>query len=481
MFFCWSGRLPLLLLPLVLLYLFPSALGSPSAFCVRHDQQNEIRPCRHLQSRGHKPTAENKIHIDFKCYASDAEECHKANATFIAAGELISAVLEFKTPIYVNATYLPFCEKLGECSTTKGIRAIGQAYPAVSYLMTDRTDNTTRMYPQAILKQYTYIPIRPQWYSYDMNAQFNSDVAWYFANDTYPITQHQTDLLRTTIHEFLHGLGFVSSWNADLHERLLPYFPSLTNFLTPKSLIPPNELAAMSKNLQDSQGAQPFWGFVEFPFDKLLVHNGQPLTNITHALNSWYGGNVLFGSILDMVNAWYASDVRASAENVYKMGTTPRDVAIVINSTTLWVETSLVPFAGGSSFSHVDLELYQSSADYLMVYDASPGVDIATLTRLYSHGPIGPKLIQTLIGLGYVVRGHPLPKRPYLSYWNPPEELVGTTTNPSPPVRVFSDGPAQWPTTKETAVRSGASGLVLPYKLICGPIMALLLAVWTAI
>lgn len=57
---------------------------------------------------------------------------------------------------------------------------IGQAFPAVSYLMTDQSDNTTRMYPQALLKQYTKLDAQPDWSSFDINAQFNSDIDWYF-------------------------------------------------------------------------------------------------------------------------------------------------------------------------------------------------------------------------------------------------------------------------------------------------------------
>ncbi|KAF7732868.1 hypothetical protein EC973_000144 [Apophysomyces ossiformis] len=349
--------------------------------------------------------------------------------------------------------------------------------------MTDHTDNTTRMYPQAILKQYTHIPVQPQWSPYDMNAQFNSDVTWYFTNEPKPITQQQTDLLRTTIHEFLHGLGFISSWNADLYQRFQPYLPTLNPFLTPKPLTPPNQLAEVANNVETSQGPQPFWGFVEFPLDKLLVHDGQRLTDMTRSLNHWFNGNVMFSSIVDMVNAWYASsDVRASAEHVYKVGTTPRDVAIHVNNTTLWVETSLVPFADGSSFSHVDLDLYQHSEDYLMVYDASRGIDVKMLTRMYSHGPIGPKLIQTLIGLGYVVRGHPAPVRPDLSYWNPSKDLVGTTTNPSPSLQAFPTGPARLHTDKDKTKRSAACSLVISNLYFYSLTMMLCwLAVWTVI
>lgn len=46
--------------------------------------------------------------------------------------------------------------------------------------MTDKSDNMTRMYPQALLKQYRNLKERPQWAPFDINAKFNSDINWYF-------------------------------------------------------------------------------------------------------------------------------------------------------------------------------------------------------------------------------------------------------------------------------------------------------------
>ena len=40
--------------------------------------------------------------------------------------------------------------------------------------------NTTRMYPQALLKQYHGLAESVDWYEYDMNAYFNNEITWYF-------------------------------------------------------------------------------------------------------------------------------------------------------------------------------------------------------------------------------------------------------------------------------------------------------------
>jgi hypothetical protein len=46
--------------------------------------------------------------------------------------------------------------------------------------MTDKSDNMTRMYPQALLKQFRNLSEVPNWASIDINAKFDSDVNWYF-------------------------------------------------------------------------------------------------------------------------------------------------------------------------------------------------------------------------------------------------------------------------------------------------------------
>lgn len=46
--------------------------------------------------------------------------------------------------------------------------------------MTDKSDNMTRMYPQALLKQFHHLGEVPNWASFDINAKFDSDIDWYF-------------------------------------------------------------------------------------------------------------------------------------------------------------------------------------------------------------------------------------------------------------------------------------------------------------
>ncbi|ORZ25872.1 hypothetical protein BCR42DRAFT_16364 [Absidia repens] len=340
--------------------------------------------------------------------------------------------------------------------------------------MTDQSDNTTRMYPQATLKQFTQLKPKPQWLEYDIIAQFNSDNNWYYSDDLNNIQQTQTDLLRTILHEMVHGLGFVSSWSDDLYQRFEPYVDDLTPFLTPMLLIPPEQLQTIAQNEDTNEGNQPFWGFVECPLDKFMVYHSVPMPTITNLLNNWGDANVLYNTIYDMVNGWIDSDLHLYAQSAYHGSTTPQDIAIALpgRSNTLLMETSLVPFVDGSTLSHVDYSSYHNTADYLMTYTTKPGVAVSAMKESFSTGPLGPELLQVLASLGYRIQSSPSSQpptnyktsRPSLIFWNPPKGLVGTTGNPSASASVVSKGPARSP-PPSSASPSSTSSISSSYSL----------------
>jgi len=75
------------------------------------------------------------------------------------------------------------------------------------------------------------------------------------------------------------------------------------------------------------------------------------------------------------------------------------------------LETSFNPFAAGSSLNHVDGEMYQSTADFLMRYATPKGKTLKQLVAEYgnssdpNYGPFGPGLRYILAGIGYKIRG----------------------------------------------------------------------------
>ncbi|ORX59728.1 hypothetical protein DM01DRAFT_302262 [Hesseltinella vesiculosa] len=339
---------------------------------------------------------------------------------------------------------------------------IGQAYPSVSYLMVDTSDNMTRMYPQALLKQFPIQP-KPSWSKFDINAQFNTEANWYFDTPTnIGIQPNQIDLLRTMCHELIHGLGFVSSWTEDLYEHFSPFVDNLAPFLTPMLLQPPQQID--TTQLSNTATPEPFWGFVEYPMDKFIQFQTSNLSSTTRYLSSWGDGNVLFRSLFDMINSWVMSDYFNASQRIYQACTSAQAVTFTTPSVQMILETSLNPFTDGSSLSHVDNATYANSPDYLMTYTTKAGISIATLNNQFPAGPIGPLLFRAMQAIGYQGTKQYLllqslsPNntcRPKLIYWSPDRPLVGTTGNPSASVSIVPTGPARSPTA--SATRSGSA------------------------
>lgn len=122
----------------------------------------------------------NQLTFDLKCSANN-DICAGVKATLTKATEIISSVFQFESAIHMNASFVSFCQAYDDCHYDDKMVSIGQAYPTISYIMIDNTDNMTRLYPQALLKQYTNLTVKPNWTQYDIEAQFNSEVNWYFA------------------------------------------------------------------------------------------------------------------------------------------------------------------------------------------------------------------------------------------------------------------------------------------------------------
>ncbi|KAL7319679.1 hypothetical protein PS15m_002787 [Mucor circinelloides] len=409
-------------------------------------------------------TQPNNLTFDLTCKASSSE-CQGVSATLSKATDIISEILQFETPLAINASYISFCQEYQDCHHDSKYASIGQAYPSISYVMTDNTDKMTRLYPQPLLKQYTNMSVKPSWTQYDIEAQFNNEINWYFVNNDDPIQSSQTDFLRNVIHELIHGLGFMTSWNDDFYQALLPLFDSdkLEHFITPTLLAQTDNHQLMS----DYSSNQPFWGFVEFPFDKYIHYKNStanvytPFTSTTQQLNRFSGSNTTFRNMVDLANAWYNSDEYASSKQLYTKAVTFLDVlAVIDNEPLLFLETSVNPFSSGSSLCHVDQSQYLNTTEYLMVYLANAGVDINRLDQMFPQGPVGPKLLKVMATLGYKIKNNSSninTVRPSLSYWTPPQGLVGTNSNPSPSLSIDTAGPARMPTLSSTTPNAGST------------------------
>ncbi|CAO3639543.1 unnamed protein product [Cunninghamella blakesleeana] len=417
-------------------------------------------------------TSKNQMYYDLHCLDNNAT-CDSVHQTLDTAIKLTLKTIQLEQPLYLNISFFSFCDQFNQCllsdnnnnSNNKEV-SIGQAFPSVSYLMIDTSDNTTRVYPQAILKQFSHLDSKPQWYKYDIIAQFNSDINWFFEGNDGSIDSTQTDLLRSMLHELVHGLGFCSSWSDDLYQKFQPYVNDLPPFLTPLLLNPPQQVKKFHDQ-ETEKGNQPFWGFVEYPFDKFLQYQTINLSIVTNLLDNWENANVLFKTIYDMINGWVSNDLNLYAQSVYQGSTTAREIVFKLphhNESLFTMETSLIPFTPGSSLSHVDFLNYHNGPDYLMTYLSKPGISVKELTQKFdSPNPISPKLLHVLAALGYRIqpsmniKHQYITLRPSIIFWEPPKDLVGTSANPSASPMVVPNGPARIPSPSPSDVPNTSS------------------------
>ncbi|CAO3620784.1 unnamed protein product [Mucor hiemalis] len=471
-------------------------------FCVKHSgEMDDLDTCSLSKGRsisaaaltnssnGSYSTQQNRISFELICKA-DPTTCAGVSSTFSIATDIISSVFQFETPLLINASYIDFCQEYNDCNSDNSkMTSIGQAYPAISYVMTDTTDNMTRMYPQPLLKQFTDLTTKPTWTKYDINAQFNSLVNWYFINDQQSIGENQTDFLRNVLHELIHGLGFITSWSDDVYRAITPLFTTqikLKPFITPILLASTNN----EQLLNGYSNPLPFWGFVEFPFDKFINYKTSsgafyPFSKITRQLNEFSNSNATFRNLIDLANSWYNSDAYSQASIIYGRSISSLDILAVLGDDQyLWLESSVNPYSTGSSLCHVDQSSYLNSKEYLMVYLANHGVGISQLNQLYPTGPIGPTLQNVMGTLGYRLTDvHVKTTRPKLTYWRPPPGLVGTDSNPHPSLTINTNGPAQSPIVPSSSVSTSPSASSTPnstsHKWFYSPFLYIIILVCT--
>ncbi|CAG8448653.1 2161_t:CDS:2 [Diversispora eburnea] len=341
-----------------------------------------------------KREIQNFFHIDINCY-SDATLCKKIKKAFDDAGKEISKVLKLKKKIYVNATFESF--------SLMERNVLGSTYPTRSIFLTS-DDKITRLYPQALAKQFS-LNVHPAYSKYDINSRFNADFGWWFKSDNKTIETDQYDFSIVVLHELIHGLGFISSWDNSLETNVYQYVTGLTSIYY----------------FYDNK----YGGFVENIFDRYLklIENKKkiPLSDYTAQLDKSVPPMTPFNTILQFTNRVKSSPKWKYAKLVLKAATTNNSIIFTPAKRTSWnqdiyLETSLKPFNAGSSISHVSQLKYRKTSDFLMTYQQFPG---QTLEYFIKRGgnyksPIGPRIISILESIGYATDTHPNPVKPTL-------------------------------------------------------------------
>ncbi|UZO16338.1 uncharacterized protein OCT59_007727 [Rhizophagus irregularis] len=338
-----------------------------------------------------QPTLDNMFAVDFSCLIDDSVLCDKVEKVFVTAGKFITATLNLKAVVSVDAQFLNFCTTYGYCD--KGKTTLGSAGPARLLPYQGPTDDKVRLYPQALYKQMN-LPEHPQFKKNEILAMFNSNVSYWFEGDPLPMPKRRVDILYVVVHELIHGLGFSTAWNNNVGEALIPLIgPSFT---TPTSTPEGFPVAANGQ-------------FLESIFDKyiILLPSGKPLTSITDELNKFPINMEMQET--EFINSFIASPQFPFSQEVYKSAITQGAMSFRLTKDDDFIlETSIVPFAQGSSIAHADLQTYLSTSDFLMMFTYPPR---STLGQMMSKagsanttGPIGPKLRLLFEILGYEVK-----------------------------------------------------------------------------
>ena len=70
----------------------------------------------------------------------------------------------------------------------------------------------------------------------------------------------------------------------------------------------------------------------------------------------------------------------------------------------VYLETNLSPFMGGSSLSHVDMQAYTKTRDFLMRARAQNGFTLSGIVARHgTESPLGPRIIAILEALGWPI------------------------------------------------------------------------------
>nr|CAG8555899.1 5157_t:CDS:2 [Entrophospora candida] len=334
------------------------------------------------------------------CYDHDKNGIKRVDCLFVKGGpKFVKNQAGDDKMIKFNIT-CNFPKKLGFARPTRSIGLKGG-------------DGVVRLYPQSLVKQFG-LATHPEFLSSDITAEFNSDQEYWFEDDVTPITPKQTAFVLLTTHELMHGLGFLTLWrpnfSVDNAIELVPY-PNYIDAPTPPAII--------------------FNGFYESIFDRFLIvsESGTPLTSFTAELNTFATIGTQFDSLDDFYAKFKASPQYAKATEMLKYSTTPLSLAFLTkgldfktivpdktaNDSLYYLETSLVPYISGSSGTHVSLDLYEKTSEFIMVYLINPGRGVKDAIKdggNYVGGAIGPKLKSAFESMGYTTADNLTPEIP---------------------------------------------------------------------
>jgi len=327
----------------------------------------------------------------------------------------------YSGPILINATLTSFCELAhpdgSACNADDSTRRkLGQAYPYSSFpaKAVDPEDGDTDiyLYPQALLRQLDIVSDYPDFNEYDIIAEFNSDVNWYFDKEDEDndgrIDDDQHDFLYVAIHELVHGLGFISSWRTLLDLDF--------HYLTPRA----------KQGIARNEDIVLGWYQMQI-FDKYIQLNktGAYLKDMGKKIMLYENsGNMIKQD--EWLEGFHKSESGQVAQEVYDLATSDKNVFSIMsidNDLVTYLQTIKKKFVAGTCMGHLDNDEYTNKPDFLLRPYVPKGEDIDDLIEkgsfsylseeeksrkeLWHKTAFGPHLIAIMETIGWPTKYHP--------------------------------------------------------------------------
>lgn len=403
-----------------------------------------VVPNRNAYNAGLFATDNSMIAVEFVCMpppwatTAHSETCAKVQRAFTGVFQHIEDNFELKRPIKVKFEYSSFCaypqgagnglikenetsetaqvpaaefrfrnretaskmQKPAECAATA--EQLGLAAPAALWIpeTPDPTTGLKYSYPQALVKQLmAESRSNINFNEHDIYARFNADQedGLWFSEDGSAIRSSQYDFQYIVLHEFMHGLGMVSSWNMAFDGlQSTQGGPRGSQMLAP----------ILSGGNKNDIVVMPQTATV---FDKYISTtskaSGRPAffnryaSAIMNAVSTLPRGSTLASFFKATIIDNSASE---AAQLAFQAATTDGALQFSFpDGTSVLLHTEKNQYRPGTSIVHVNHAAYTGTTEFLMRPYANNGVTLQSLGKGRVFGPLTLKVFETM---GYTVK-----------------------------------------------------------------------------
>jgi hypothetical protein len=338
------------------------------------------------------------FNIYLTCHLIEESICNYALSDLKRAALRIQGVIYLNEQIRVNVTFGSFSDSS---------RTLGYASPNFYVEFHESEDlpwnvDADYLYPAALARQLAPDESSLQTSKPDIDATFNSDYNWWFA-DSYGFARDidaesegskRFDFEQVAIHELLHGMGFISGWYTwfgDKHS--IPSFPLYSDDGDFKGLAKPF--------IFDRWVSDAIHGFWLRDIGKAITEDYRHAARVANESNATVTWRSVFAA---------SEGAKISAALIQAGGpfVTPRALwswypviendAIVFRYAILYTPAK---YTDGSSISHFDDQFYSSTSHFLMRPFAVEGVGLDGYVPYNKLGPLSEIIIGIFKAIGY--------------------------------------------------------------------------------